>query len=97
MSEMSAVESYANGPVDAGVTPLDMTKWVAPASCFWAAANGAALGVITAVVTDRAVAYVYKHYGHGGFDADKAPVGAGVSDGLSGDQLVALRGGASLR
>ncbi|MFC0433308.1 hypothetical protein [Kutzneria buriramensis] len=90
MGKNSAVSFFANGPAGAAVRPLDLTDSVAPASCFWAAANGAALGVITVAICEKAVEYVTAHFVHGNFSTDHAPEIDGMVVSLSGDELIAL-------
>jgi hypothetical protein len=85
---MSKMESFVNGR-EVSAQPLEIAVAVAPASCFWAAFNGAAVGILTA----DAVNYVVNHYVKGGIVDDEAPeTTGGVALGLSSDRLNELAG-----
>jgi hypothetical protein len=89
---MSVVESFANGQDGRDIQPLSVLDAVAPASCFWAAFAGGALGVVAQHLVDRAIAgyEAAKHQaaagaaGHGAAGATVGGHGHFVRDGLTG-------------
>ncbi len=87
---MTEIETFANGS-QAGVAlrPLDMIDGVAPVSCFWAAFNGAVVGVLAQGAVDRVVAYYNgKHYTADDVAAADAPL---ANADLSAHELLGLR------